>query len=155
MNLGYAYTKGKLKEDMWSADGVYIIAPDGSKLPGLAEHTVNAMLENAYDMSNGWQWLNRLSAYYQSGTKNSISDTSERFSQKFGSFSVWDFNSNLAFGDWTIGLFAKNIFNTRGVTGIFKEQNMGTSPEQNYYGNGGKSIIVRPRTIGLSVTYDF
>ena len=155
MNLGYAYTKGKLKEDMWSADGVYIIAPDGSKLPGLAEHTVNAMLENAYDMSNGWQWLNRLSAYYQSDTKNSISDTSARFSQKFGSFSVWDFNSNLAFGDWTIGLFAKNIFNTRGVSGIFKEQNMGTSPEQNYYGNGGKSIIVRPRTIGFSVTYDF
>lgn len=155
MNLGYAYTKGKLKDDMWSADDVYIIAPDGSKLPGLAEHTVNIMLENAYDMSNGWQWVNRISGYYQSDTKNNISDTSARYSQKFDSFSLWDFNSQLAIGDWTVGLFAKNLFNERGVVGIFKEENMGTSPEQNYYGNGGKSIIARPRTVGLSVTYDF
>lgn len=155
MNLGYAYTKGKLKDDMWSADDVYIIAPDGSKLPGLAEHTVNIMLENAYDMSNGWQWVNRISGYFQSDTKNNISDSSARFSQKFDSFSLWDFNSQLAIGDWTVGLFAKNLFNERGVVGIFKEENMGTSPEQNYYGNGGKSVIARPRTVGLSVTYDF
>jgi outer membrane receptor protein involved in Fe transport len=155
MNLGYAYTKGKLKDDMWSADDVYIIATDGSKLPGLAEHTVNIMLENAYDMSNGWQWVNRVSGYYQSDTKNNISDTSARSSQEFDSFSLWDFNSQLAIGDWTVGLFAKNLFNERGVVGIFKEENMGTSPEQNYYGNGGKSVIARPRTIGLSVTYDF
>ena len=53
VNLGYAYTKGKLKEDMWSPDDVYIVAPDGSKLPGLAEHTVNVMLENVQEMSNG------------------------------------------------------------------------------------------------------
>ena len=155
MNLGYAYTKGKLKDDMWSADDVYIIATDGSKLPGLAEHTVNIMLENAYDMSNGWQWVNRVSGYYQSDTKNNISDTSARLSQKFDSFSLWDFNSQLAIGDWTVGLFAKNLFNERGMVGIFKEENMGTSPEQNYYGNGGKSVIARPRTVGLSVTYDF
>ena len=155
MNLGYAYTKGKLKDDMWSADDVYIIATDGSKLPGLAEHTVNIMLENAYDMSNGWQWVNRISGYYQSDTKNNISDTSARLSQKFDSFSLWDFNSQLAIGDWTVGLFAKNLFNERGMVGIFKEENMGTSPEQNYYGNGGKSVIARPRTVGLSVTYDF
>jgi outer membrane receptor protein involved in Fe transport len=155
VNLGYAYTKGKLKDDMWSADDIYIIATDGSKLPGLAEHTVNAMLENVYDMGNGMQWINRITGYYQSDTKNNISDTSARYSQEFDSFSLWDFNSQVEIGDWTIGLFAKNLFNERGVVGIFKEQNMGTSPEQNYYGNGGKSVIARPRTVGLSVTYTF
>ena len=140
---------------MWSADDIYIIATDGSKLPGLAEHTVNAMLENVYDMGNGMQWINRITGYYQSDTKNNISDTSARYSQEFDSFSLWDFNSQVEIGDWTIGLFAKNLFNERGVVGIFKEQNMGTSPEQNYYGNGGKSVIARPRTVGLSVTYTF
>jgi hypothetical protein len=32
---------------------------------------------------------------------------------------------------------------------------MGTSPEQNYYGSGVKSIVARPRTIGVTVGFDF
>jgi len=72
-----------------------------------------------------------------------------------GSFSIWDFNSNVVMGNWTLGLFVKNLFNEEGVVGIFTEEYMGTSPEQKYYGNGGKSIIARPRTVGLAVTWDF
>ena len=58
---------------MWSADDIYIVAPDGQKLPGLSDHTINAMVENIQDMNNGWQWINRLSAYYQSDSENAIS----------------------------------------------------------------------------------
>jgi hypothetical protein len=32
---------------------------------------------------------------------------------------------------------------------------MGTEPSQKYYGNGGKSIIARPRTVGVAVTWNF
>jgi hypothetical protein len=32
---------------------------------------------------------------------------------------------------------------------------MGTSPQQNYYGNGSKALIALPRTIGLTLTYRF
>jgi outer membrane receptor protein involved in Fe transport len=155
MNLGYAYTKGKLKDDMWSADDVYIVAPDGTKLPGLAEHTVNLMLENVMELENGNQWVNRISGYYQSDTKNHISDTSAFFSREMDSFSIWDFNSNFDFGSWTVGLFVKNIFNEKGVVGVFKEEYMGTAPEQKYYGNGGKSIVARPRTVGVTVGWNF
>jgi outer membrane receptor protein involved in Fe transport len=155
LNLGYAYTEGELDEVMWSADDVYIVAQAGAKLPGLAEHTANAMLEYAFEFGGGIQWINRLSGYYQSETKNSISDTSAFFSATMGDFSLWDFNSNFVLGNWTLGLFVKNMFNEEGVVGIFKEEYMGTAPDQNYFGNGGKSIIARPRTVGLAVTWDF
>lgn len=155
VNLGYAYTKGDLDSVMWSADNVYIVAPAGSKLPGLAEHTVNGMLENVFEMSNGWQWVNRLTGYYQSDTENSINANSVSFGANMGSFSIWGFNSNLMINNWTVGLFVKNLFNEEGVVGIFKEEYMGTAPDQKYYGNGGKNIIARPRTVGLSATWNF
>ncbi len=154
MNLGYTYTKGDLDKDMWSADNVYIVAIAGTKLPGLAEHSINAMLENAFELGNGWMWVNRLSAYYQTETENAIS-VSPRFAKTMGSFSIWDFNSNLMINNWTVGLFVKNLFNEEGLVGQYKEEYMGTAPEVKYFGNGGKNIIARPRTIGVSVTFDF
>ena len=155
LNLGYAYTDGELDEVMWSADNVYIVAPEGAKLPGLAEHTANLMLEYAFEFSGGIQWVNRVTGYYQDDTKNSISDTSAFFAATMDSFSLWSFNSNFVLGNWTVGLFAKNLFNEEGVVGIFKEEYMGTAPDQNYYGSGAKSIIARPRTVGLAVTWNF
>jgi outer membrane receptor protein involved in Fe transport len=154
MNLGYSYTKGELDADMWSADDLTLVAPKGQKLPGLAEHTVNAMLENVMELNGGKQWVNRISAYYQSDTQNAIS-TSPRFAKELDSFSIWDFNSSLIMDDWTVGLFVKNLFNEEGVVGVYKEEYMGTSPEQKYYGNGAKNIIARPRTVGLLVSWDF
>jgi outer membrane receptor protein involved in Fe transport len=154
-NLGYAYTKGELDSVMWSADDAYIVAPKGSRLPGLAEHSVNAMLENAFDMSNGWQWINRLSAYYQTDTENSVNADSFFFGANMGSFSIWDFNSSLIINNWSVGLFVKNLFNEEGVVGIYKEEFMGTAPDQKYYGNVSKNIVARPRTIGLSATWSF
>jgi outer membrane receptor protein involved in Fe transport len=154
MNLGYSYTKGELDADMPSADDIYIVAPKGQELPGLAEHTLNAMVEHIWEMDSGWQWVNRISGYYQSETENAIS-TSARFAQELDSFSIWDFNSSLMMDNWTVGLFVKNLFNEEGVVGVYKEEYMGTSPEQNYYGNGAKNIIARPRTVGVVVSWDF
>jgi outer membrane receptor protein involved in Fe transport len=155
LNLGYAYTDGELDSEMWSADNVYVVAPGGSRLPGLAEHTANVSLQYAFDLSDNIEWVNRIGGYYQSETKNHINDDSFFFGRTMGSFSIWDFNSNVVVGNWTLGLFVKNLFNEEGVVGIFTEEYMGTSPEQKYYGNGGKSIIARPRTVGLAVTWDF
>jgi outer membrane receptor protein involved in Fe transport len=154
VNLGYAYTKAELDKDMWSADNVYVVAPGGQRLPGQAEHTLNGMVENAFDFNNGWQWVNRLSGYYQSETENTIS-ISQNFAKTMGSFSIWDFNSNLVINNWTVGLFIKNIFNEEGLVGQYKEEYMGTLPQDFYYGNGAKNIIARPRTIGLLASWSF
>ncbi|MGH8179235.1 MAG: hypothetical protein ACREV5_23510 [Steroidobacter sp.] len=52
-------------------------------------------------------------------------------------------------------LFAKNIFNEEGVTGLFTEAYMGTAPDQGYFGNGSKQFLSLPRTLGLTVNYRF
>ena len=115
------------------------------------DNATHPYINNEY----GWLWVNRISGYYQSETQNSVNKDSVFFGAKMGSFSLWDFNSNLMINNWTVGLFVKNMFNEEGIVGIYKEEYMGTSPEQKYYGNGGKNIIARPRTVGVSATWNF
>lgn len=154
-SLGYAYTEGELDESFLSADGALVVGVAGTELPGLAEHTFNAMIENTFVLSNGWEWNNRLTGYYQDETKNILSETSV-ISATLDSFSIFNFNSTVRFNDnWTAGLFVKNLTNERGRVGEFTEAWMGTDPTQNYFGSGAKTIISRPRTVGVSVTYDF
>ena len=51
--------------------------------------------------------------------------------------------------------FIKNAFNEQGTTAEFKDGYFVTRPEDNYYGQGQKTFIARPRTIGVSATYWF
>ncbi len=155
-SIGYSFNQGELDETFLSADDAYVAGEKGAELPGLSEHTLNVMVENTFTLGNGWDWNNRLSAYWQDDMKNHISDTSANFSAKLDSFALFDFNSTLALSEeWSIGVFAKNLFNEEAVSGVFTENYMGTDPAQNYYGSGAKNVIARPRTIGVSVVYDF
>jgi outer membrane receptor protein involved in Fe transport len=154
--LGYAYTKGELDQTFLSPDGAFVAGRDGWELPGVADHTFNATLEHHFNLSNGWDWNNRLSTYYQSETKNSLTETDLRFVAELDSFAMFDFISTVFNGEnMSISLFVKNMFNEQAVSGLFNEVYMGTDPSQNYYGSGAKSYIARPRTVGVSVSYDF
>ncbi len=157
VNAGYAYINGELDDALYAPtdpDQEFPIAPEGTKLPGLAKNTLNVSLDNTFTLSNGWDWTNRVSGYWQSSMQNSILP-SVRFAEKLDGFTLWDLNSTLASDHWAVTLFVKNLFNEKGVVGIFKEEYMGTDPAQNYYGNGSKEYIARPRTIGLNVRYNF
>lgn len=157
VSAGYALVVGKLDDALYSPtdpDELNPIAPAGTPLPGLAKNTVNVTLDNTYTLSSNWDWINRVSGYWQSSTENSILPSAS-FADTLPSFALFDFNSTLASNNWAITLFVKNIFNEEGVVGIFKEQYMGTDPAQNYYGNGSKEYITRPRTIGLNARYNF
>lgn len=155
---GYAYVTGELDDPLYAADNPEHagrpIAPAGQPLPGLAKHTVNLTVDNTYTLSGGWDWINRVSGYWQSEMENSILPSAS-FAQTLNPYSIFDLNSTLASDNWAVSLFIKNVFNSRGVVGVYKEQYMGTDPAQNYYGNGSKDIIARPRTIGLNVRYNF
>ena len=157
VSAGYALVIGELDDALYSPtdpDELNPIAPAGTKLPGVPKNSINVTLDNTYTLSSDWDWINRVSGYWQGSMENSILP-SESFAYKLDSFSLWDFNSTLASNNWAVTLFVKNIFNEKGVMGIFKEQYMGTDPAQNYYGNGSKEYITRPRTVGLNVRYNF
>jgi len=156
-NAGYAFVTGELDGALYSPtdpNQLNPIAPEGTSLPGLAKNTINATVDYTFQLSGGWEWVNRVSGYWQSEMENSILPSAS-FAYSLDPFSIWDFNSTLASDNWAISLFAKNLFNEAGVMGIYKEQYMGTDPTQNYYGNGSKELISRPRTIGVNVRYNF
>jgi len=156
-NAGYAYVTGELDDPLYAADDpdkLHPIASAGTTLPGLAKSTISGTVDNTYQLSGGWEWINRVTGYWQSEMENSILPSAS-FNYTLDSYSLWDFNSTLASKNWAVSLFVKNLFNEAAVSGIFKEEYMGTDPAQNYYGNGSKIFIARPRTIGLNVRYNF
>jgi hypothetical protein len=131
-----------------------VTAVAGTVLPGTAKHTASANLDHVTPLSNDWYWTNRISAYYQSATQNSISQ-SAREKATWPGFSQFGLSSTLAAEKWSATFFVKNLSNSAGVTGGFLETSMGSDPSQNYYGNGSKVLISQPRTIGLSANYSF
>jgi outer membrane receptor protein involved in Fe transport len=153
--LNYAFVNAKLSEDVLRADRPSVVsAVAGTVLPGTAKHTVSANLDHVTPLSNDWYWTNRISAYHQSATQNSISQ-SPREKATWSGFSQFGISSTLAADKWSATFFVKNLTNSEGVTGGFLESAMGTAPAQNYYGNGSKVLISQPRTIGLSASYTF
>ena len=154
-SIGYAYVDAKLDEDVKRADNAAVVtAKAGTKLPGTPKTTFSASLEHITAMANGWYWTNRINSYYQSETQNSIL-TSARFKKTWESFTQWGLSSTLATDKWSATLYVKNLTNNAGVTGGFLEAHMGTSPSEQYFGNGSKVMISQPRTIGLSANYNF
>ncbi|WP_196140212.1 TonB-dependent receptor [Aliikangiella sp. G2MR2-5] len=155
--VGYANVSAELTENFYAPTDTTQSSPislDGAKLPGTPENTLNVSLSHTNTLSNGWYWTNRMGLYYQSETENALSD-SERFNQTMDSFSIVDFSSSVASDNWVATLWIKNLTNEEGSTGVFKEEYMGTSPAQNYYGNGSKEFLALPRTIGFSLSYEF
>lgn len=153
--LNYTYVDAKLEDNVLRVDKPsVVIAPAGTRLPGTARHTISGSLEHQMGLQNGWQWVNRVSAYYQGATENAIS-ASAKFKATWPGFSQLGFSSTLAGDNWSASLFVKNLLNKEGITGGFLEQHMGTDPAQNYYGNGSKVFISQPRTIGVSMAYNF
>jgi iron complex outermembrane recepter protein len=162
-SLGYAYTDAKLTAPVCAPNLVLAtclatptlqLALDGQRLPGAAENTANLSLDHTTLLASGNRWINRISGYYQSSTENAV-NRSLRFNTELEGFQIWGLTSTLAAEKWDLSFFAKNIFNERGVTGLFTEAYMGTAPEVGYYGNGSKQFLSLPRTFGVSVNFRF
>jgi len=155
--VGYARVNAELTEDVFTPTDVNqtnAVALDGTQLPGTPENTFNVSLSHTQTTEGGLYWTNRFSAYTQTDSENAISD-SVRFKQTLDGFSILDFSSTLSGDDWNATFWVKNLTNEEGSTGVFKEEYMGTSPSQNYFGNGSKSFLALPRTIGVTVSYEF
>ncbi|MBS0581122.1 MAG: TonB-dependent receptor [Proteobacteria bacterium] len=167
--LGYTYTDAHLTDDAVSADGAYVIAHSGARLPGAPQNQVNASAD--YDIPFGTARLTlHADAYYQSGTENTLFSKDvflntvpppnpyqgqPKFYYPMGGFTILNLAATLAAGKWDATLWVKNVANEAGVTGVYTPAYMGTSPQQNYYGNGSKELIALPRTIGLTLGYRF
>lgn len=152
-SFGYTYTDAELTDDFISPLGT-LIQEDGTRLPGAPEHLFNAALDYRMPVGTDFELITHLSTYYQSETRNALG-SSPLFDVTMDSFQIWDAAVTLAAKSWSAVLWAKNLANERGVTGVFTEEYMGTAPAVGYFGNGAKDLISLPRTYGLTLTYNF
>ena len=153
--FGWAYTDAQLTSDFVSpANPLVVFQFDGATLPGAPENTLNASLDWRTPVLGDKTFIAHVDGFYQSDTVNALSQ-SPAFNVNLDSFQIWGTAFTLASDKWNASLWVKNIFNEEGVTGTFTELYMGTAPAIGYFGNGAKDLISLPRTIGLSVNYNF
>lgn len=174
---GYTYTDATLDGDLYTADGAILINTDGATLPGAPKHMLNGVLEYNVPFENGNSLFLHLDGYYQSSELNTISASTSslnsvclflggpctpgpffgqpKFFAKFPSFAIFNASATYTMDKWSLTAFVKNIFNEEGVTGEYTQAYMGSYPAQNYYGNASKDVIALPRTLGLTLKYQF
>lgn len=151
--LGYTYTDARLDADAVAADGSYVYGLKGMALPGAPRHRFNAAANYNIALGSGWLVL-RADGYYQSSTQNAMS-LSPKFQRTLKGFAIFNLSATYSQGDWDATLWLKNVGDVAGVTGIYTAAYMGTSPAQNYFGNGSKMLDTLPRTLGMTVSYRF
>ena len=154
-SVGYAYNNAELGEDFFSPiNAVTPIANKGDRIPGVPEHSFTIAGDYTWQVGDGLSLTARADGYYQSRTENAIS-RSALFRRSLSGFQLWNASATLAGENWDMTFFVKNVFDADGVTGIYTEQYMGTSPANGYFGNGSKELVALPRTLGLSVSYRY
>lgn len=159
-NLGYAYVDATLTSDLvvpsgsQAAPSSYVYAQDGERLPSMSENTLSGGLTHNMVLNNGMYLVTSVSAYYQSDSRNSLG-SNPNFDIDLDGFWLANFSTSLQAENWEVALYARNIFNEEGVTGVLSEGYMGTDPDENFYGNSSKQYITQPRTIGMAFTYRF
>ena len=167
--LGYTYTEARLKDDAVSADGAYTINTAGAQLPGAPRQQINASTDFIVPFSVGKLTLHA-DGYYQSSTQDTLFSSQiflntvpppnpyagqPKYYYPMPGFWIWNASASYGLNSWRASLWIKNIADRAGVTGVYTPAYMGTSPQQNYDGNGSKALIALPRTVGLTLSYKF
>ena len=155
MTLGYSYTDAELTDDLIGPQLGELKAEDGQRLPGTAENVVTLGLNHFWEFDSGMSLNTRLNGFYQSDTTNHIEDG--QVQDEFDSFSLWNITASLLMDNWRVTLYGKNIFDEEGITGNFPGTYFSNDNGvyESYFGNNQRDYISTPRTIGLSVGYDF
>jgi len=157
--FGYAYVDAEVSADMYTPININtglpdLIATPGTPLPGIAENSVNLALEYTTTLTDALSLTLRTDGFYQSKTQNTL-DPSISVDDIFPGFSIWDLSATLGADQWYVALFAKNVFNEEGTTGAFSSDSFGTAPGAEFYGSSARQFMALPRTIGVSLNYNF
>lgn len=166
--FGYAYVDAELNDDLFEPPNItalapapVLVAPSGSPLPGIPEHSLNFAADYTKPVNDDILFIGRIDGFYQSETQN-VLDPGISQSVEFDGFAIWDLTATLQKDKWSASLFVKNLFDEDGTTGAFTEDAFGpnvnlTMPlaSAEFYGSNSRTFITLPRTIGLSLNYNF
>ncbi len=158
-SLGYALTDARLTANILTAGrepntSVPVVSGNaGAFLPGVPYSSINISLANTMAIGQDLTWINRINGYYQSTTYNAVTPGTQYLTMD--PFSLWGISSSLDWKRFEATLFVKNLFNARGVSGVFSQAYSGSDVAANFFGNDSRDTIVTPRTVGLSLSARF
>lgn len=140
LRAGYSDTDAQLTETVEE-----VLAYDGDRLPGSPSTQWSLSLDFNQEF-NGALWdasigMNRI------GDITTALNAEYYNYQTLDAYTIANARAGVTLGNWRLGAFVDNIENTRGITGARSDE---------YYGEQGQfEYITRPRTIGMSVSYQY
>jgi outer membrane receptor for ferric coprogen and ferric-rhodotorulic acid len=158
-SAGYALTDARLTSDIVGAGNINtpnipaIEGLNGSFLPGVPYSSVNLSLTKTDHLSDDVTWTNQITGFYQSKTYNAVTPGVQYLTMD--PFSLWSISSTVDWKRLEVTVFLKNVFNAKGVSGVFSQAYSGSDVAVNFYGNDSRDTIVVPRTVGLALGYKF
>jgi iron complex outermembrane recepter protein len=150
--LGYGYTDAKVTSDFTIVDrGETILsAQDGNLLPYVPKQTLTAGIGFTHPVANGVTLDLHGDASYRSDVATQINSTASGY-QQLGGFTTMDASATFLFAShWRARLYGNNLTNQEGVSAagpVLKNANL--------FPNYRVEYLMRPRTVGMSLTYSF
>ncbi len=166
LNLGYTYTDAQLTKDFYipnvsgGTESFAIGGYKGDELPGIPKHTANASLSYTQSLSMGADLTAHLGVSYKDEFVTGFAEPSDLAAGSYDeidSSTLVDAYVALNFPSWTVSLYADNLTNADDITtSDGNAKYTGSKPGLQYTTNlGDQEYRVRPRTIGISASYNF
>ena len=144
VDFGYSYTKAELSEDA-AFDAIPVFK--GDRIPGNSENTFSLSADYTAPLSGGNQLVFHIDASYRSDFQTMYNSLHDNFAELDG-YEVINLAVNWQSEDWSVGLFGNNLTNVEGANAT-QSGRISEAPWS------GLAWIMRPRTIGLTVSKDF
>jgi iron complex outermembrane recepter protein len=114
----------------------------GGPLPGTPLNSIAGGIEYGHVKYAGGEFRYAINAHYQSAVLPALSETV----QTVAGYTMLDTRLSYAHSHWVTSLYCSNLTNTLGITSY---------QDPAIFGNRAQAIISQPRTVGLSVSYQF
>jgi outer membrane receptor protein involved in Fe transport len=154
ITAGYSYTDAEFTSDFATPLGPSDLVPDfqggdGSPLPGVPESIATWAIDYAHPVGNlGASTVHfRIDGYYRSSVVTASSSQSPQF-ERLDGFDLWNASITWANDHWRVGVFARNITDEVGITAVLRDFSIASPTES-------LDMIMQPRTIGVTVRYDY
>ncbi|HTU11855.1 MAG TPA: TonB-dependent receptor [Allosphingosinicella sp.] len=131
-----------------------ILAPAGTRLPITARFKGNARIRYEFPVSEGWEGHFQASGAYEGRRTRDLRADEAAIYGAMPGYATVDLTAGLEHRDWSIELFARNLFDERGITGRSIQCNelvCGDQLGQTAIGPKIYSFVTTPRTIGLRI----
>ncbi|WP_289031292.1 TonB-dependent receptor [uncultured Paraglaciecola sp.] len=165
LNFGYTYTNAELTEDFVAPDGSFGAA-DGESLPGIPESTLVSSLIFTQELGDG-ELTAQIGVSFKDEFTTGYAEPSifyETGYDEIPSSTLWNASVRYDIDQWSVALFAENLLNADDATAsdgdgkyIINEAAGEVKAGEQYdiAQLGDQLYRVRPRTVGISVSYKF